>query len=70
MAFIRYVSEHEQEPHDRVPDPDHVGWIHSLHPAVMRHHYDLYRALMQTGLTRREREVIAVGVSGLNRCPY
>lgn len=72
MAFIRYVSEHDQEPHDRVPDPDHIIQIHSLHPAVMRHHYDLYRALMhETGpLTRREREVIAVRVSGLNRCPY
>ena len=72
MAHIRYVPEDEQRPQDRVPNPDHIIQIHSVHPAVMRHHYDLYRALMREPgpLTRREREMIAVRISGLNHCPY
>ncbi len=72
MAHIRYVPEDEQQPGDRVPDPDHIIQIHSLHPAAMRHHHGLYRALMHEPgpLTRREREVIGVRVSGLNHCPY
>jgi alkylhydroperoxidase family enzyme len=43
-----------------------------VHPAVMRQHWELYRALMYAHgpLSRREREVMAVRVSGLNRCPY
>ncbi len=72
MAFIRYVPAEELAPGDRVADPDHIIQIHAVHPAVMRHHYDLYRELMHRPgpLTRREREILAVRVSGLNRCPY
>jgi alkylhydroperoxidase family enzyme len=72
VAFIAYRSPDELPESERVPDPDHIIQIHSVHPAVMRQHYDLYRELMYGpgSLTRREREVIAVRVSGLNDCPY
>lgn len=72
MAFIRYKPSAELDPPDRVPDPDNIIQIHALHPAVMRHHYALYRELMhQPGpLSRREREIIAVRISALNKCRY
>lgn len=72
MAFIGYVSPDELEPDDRVPDADHIIQIHALHPDVMRHHWELYRALMHRPgpLSRREREMLAVRVSGLNGCHY
>lgn len=72
MAFIRYVPPEELAPEARVPDPDHIIQIHAVHPAVMRHHLDLYKALMHRPgpLSRRERELMAVRVSGLNDCPY
>ena len=72
MAFIRYSPMDELDPSDRVDDPDNIIQIHALHPAVMRGHLDLYRVLMHGPgpLSRREREVIALRVSGLNHCPY
>lgn len=72
MAFIAYVPPESLAPADRVADPDHIIQVHSVHPAVMRQHVELYRAVMYAPgpLTRREREVVAVRVSGLNDCPY
>ncbi len=72
MAFIRYVPPVDLSPSERVNDTDHIIQVHGVHPAVMRHHLDLYLELMHRPgpLSRREREVIAVRVSGLNRCPY
>ena len=72
MAFIRYVPGGELAPSERVDDPDNIIQIHALHPAVMRAHLSLYRALMHGDqpLSRREREMLAVRVSGLNHCPY
>lgn len=72
MAFIRYLPADALRPEERVDDPDHIIQIHSVHPAVMRQHLELYRELMHRRgpLTRREREIIAVRVSGLNHCPY
>lgn len=72
MAFIRYRSSDELDASERVDDPDNIIQIHALNPAVMRGHLDLYRALMHGPgpLSRREREVIALRVSGLNHCPY
>jgi alkylhydroperoxidase family enzyme len=62
--------------YDRMRDPrghvDHILTIHSLHPASLQAHYDLYRTVM-TGtrdLSKIRREMIAVVVSGLNRCEY
>ncbi|MCA1798243.1 MAG: peroxidase-related enzyme [Xanthomonadaceae bacterium] len=46
--------------------------VHSLRPAAMQHHLDLYMGLMfgAGGLSRRQRELIAVAVSQANRCAY
>ncbi|HXG87019.1 MAG TPA: carboxymuconolactone decarboxylase family protein [Vicinamibacterales bacterium] len=72
MAFIRYLDETELPVADRVPDSDNILRIHSVHPAVMRQHYELYLEVMHRPgpLTRRQREVIAVRISALNRCHY
>ena len=72
MAFIRYVPPSEQRVEQRVADPDLIIQVHSVHPSVMRQHLELYRELMHRPgpLSRREREVIALRVSGLNDCLY
>jgi len=72
MAYVRYVPPEELEPAERVDDPDHIIQIHALNPPVMREHLGLYRTLMRGPgpLTPRERELIAVRVSGLNGCRY
>ena len=46
--------------------------IHSLNPKVMKSHMDLYINLMfgQSGLSREEREFIAIIVSVINNCEY
>lgn len=46
--------------------------VHSLHPHAMKAHMDLYITLMfgKSGLTREERELIAVVVSATNGCEY
>ncbi len=46
--------------------------VHSIHPAAMLAHLQLYRELMfgKSELTRAEREMIAVAVSATNRCHY
>ncbi len=51
---------------------DHILKIHSLNPESMRGHYELYRHLMRgpSGLSRAEREMIAVAVSAENECFY
>lgn len=46
--------------------------VHSLDPEAMNAHLDLYLAVMfrRSGLSREEREIIAIAVSVANRCPY
>lgn len=46
--------------------------VHSLHPAAMEAHLELYRTLMfgPSPLSRLEREALAVVVSALNDCFY
>jgi alkylhydroperoxidase family enzyme len=72
MAFIRYVSEAELSPAERVPDTDNILRIHGVHPQVMRQHYELYLQLMHRPgpLTRRQREMLAIRVSAINHCHY
>ena len=67
MAFIEYV-----ETDDWKLDPDNILRIHGINPPVLRAHYDLYKAVMfgQSPLTRIQREMVAVSVSGLNECHY
>jgi alkylhydroperoxidase family enzyme len=72
MAFIRYLSQSELPASERVSDPDNIIQIHSVHPAVMRQHYQLYLELMHRPgpLSRHQREMLAVRVSALNGCHY
>jgi uncharacterized peroxidase-related enzyme len=46
--------------------------VQSLNPQGMQEHLDLYMAFMfdRSGLSREERELIAVVVSAANRCAY
>ena len=46
--------------------------VHSLNPAALDNHLDLYMTLMfgKSGLTRCEREAVAVVVSASNDCGY
>jgi len=46
--------------------------VHSLNPAAMGNHLDLYMTIMfgKSGLSRAEREAIAVVVSANNECSY
>jgi alkylhydroperoxidase family enzyme len=72
MAFIRFVPEAELPSGDRVPDQDNILRIHGVHSKVMRHHYDLYLEVMRrrSPLSRIQREMVAVVVSGANQCHY
>lgn len=51
---------------------DHVLASHSLNPDALRAHVALYRVIMfgESGLSRAEREAIAVAVSAANDCHY
>lgn len=53
-------------------DVDDILRIHSLNPASMSHHAQLYAHLMRGPgpLSRIQREMIAVTVSALNDCFY
>ncbi len=81
MAWIRTIeiddADDELRPlYEETRDPktglDNILKIHSLHPASLRGHYDLYKTLMygRSPLRRRQREMIAVVVSAANECHY
>ena len=81
MAWIRMIRETEAEgelaeSYQRYREPsgrvDNILRIHSLNPPSLERHYQLYRHLMRgpSGLTRVERELIAVAVSQKNDCHY
>jgi alkylhydroperoxidase family enzyme len=72
MAFIKYVPPDTLAADARVDDPDNIIQIHSVHPAVMRQHYELYLQLMHRPgpLSRRRREILAVRISAINKCRY
>lgn len=46
--------------------------VHSLQPDAMKAHLNLYRTIMfgSSGLSRRQRELLATVVSALNGCAY
>ena len=80
-AWIQVLRASEAEPEllevyeqFRIPQDktDGILSIHSLSPASLRGHMELYRTLMfgQSPLKRAEREMIAVTVSTLNECRY
>ncbi len=82
MAWIRQIDEDDAEGEVKrlydallVPESgkvDHILKIHGLHPAGLRGHLALYRAVM-TGsdtLPKAERELVAYTVSRINECHY
>ena len=82
MSFIETIPPSEAgEPlrslYDKVKDPgsgevDHIMAVHSLHPAGLAAHFELYRAVMRgsRGLPTVDRELIALTVSQANACHY
>lgn len=63
---------YEQEFDSEGQAVDNILAVHSLNPATLRAHADLYHAVMHavSPLSRSEREMIAVVVSALNHCHY
>ncbi len=81
MAWIRIVEENEADDellkvYQQVKGSrgkiSNILAVHSLHPPALQAHMDLYVAIMfgPSGLSREEREMVAVVVSAANRCPY
>lgn len=81
MVWIRVIPPAEAtdelaEQYSRMKDADgnvaNILTVHSLNPAALRTHFDLYRAVMfgSSGLSRAQRESIAVVVSVINQCHY
>lgn len=81
MTWIRVIKEEEadealRKAYQRVKGSrgkvSNILAVHSLHPSAMAAHLDLYTAIMfgPSGLSREEREAIAIAVSATNRCPY
>jgi len=64
MAWVRTGDEQEGLPN--------ILKSHSTNRAVLRGHLTLYRAIMfgDSGLSRAEREALAVTVSRANDCHY
>ena len=81
MAWIKMVPREEatgklKELYDKLTNThgivDHILKIHSLNPPSLVGHYEFYKTLMRgrSGLSRAQREMIAVVVSAANRCHY
>ncbi|MCH7493204.1 peroxidase-related enzyme [bacterium] len=81
MAFIKVVGQDEAEgelaeAYEQVAGKrgqvSNVLAVQSLDPKAMLAHLELYRQVMFSteGLSRREREVLAVAVSKANGCAY
>ena len=81
MAYIPYIERDDASPelqrlYDCYREPggavDNILKIQGLNPPSMETHYELYRTLMHgpSGLSRVQREIIAVVVSSINECHY
>ncbi len=81
MAWIRVIAAREASEelaglYKRMLEPDgtvdNILTVHSLDPASLRAHFDLYKDCMfgPSELTRAQREMVAVVVSVTNRCHY
>lgn len=81
MSWIREVRDGEaegelerlyEELRDESGHLDNIITIHGLHPESLAVHAAFYRLAMRgsAGLSRRERELLAVTVSGVNCCHY
>jgi hypothetical protein len=76
-AMTGYPSEYspERRGERRMPElvaNDSIVASHSLIPPVLEHIFSAHRAMMDPNLPldRRQHELIAATVSGLNRCFY
>ena len=81
-AWIKTVPEDEAEGtlaelYAANTDPahgvvDNILKVHSLHPESLLDHAQMYGTIMRSrsGLTRPEREMIAVVISAINGCHY
>ena len=81
-AWIATIAEDQADgelakQYERGRDPqsgvvDNILVVHSLHPRSLRDHLDLYLTSMHRpcGLSRAEREMMAVVVSAINECHY
>jgi uncharacterized peroxidase-related enzyme len=81
MAWIKVIKEHEASGYlktlyeqygNHADGVDNILKIHSLNPESLKYHYDYYKHLMagRSGLTRVQREMLAVVVSKVNDCHY
>ena len=81
MAWIKIIDEDEAHGvlktyYKKYGDPfsgvDEILKVHSLNPDSLRYHYEMYKHLMtgRSGLSRMQREMIAVVVSKINACHY
>ncbi len=80
MAWIRMIQEQEaqgklKQIYDRLTDSwgvVNILKVQSLNPTALVAHYELYKPLMRgrSGLSRVQREMIAVVVSAANHCHY
>lgn len=81
MAWIRVIDEAEaqgklKECYDEIKRTRgkiaNIMKVHSLQPDAMMAHLNLYKTIMfgPSGLSRRQRELLATVVSALNRCAY
>ena len=81
MAWIQMISEAEAEGklktyYEQMAEPsgevDNILKIHSLNPAALRAHVQLYKTVMydKSPIKRPQREMIAVVASVANQCRY
>jgi alkylhydroperoxidase family enzyme len=86
MAWIEMIPETDVDPksklgrlyaacsEDETGEVDNVLKVHGLRPETLEAHLRLYRTAMfprgGVGLSRREREFVAVLVSAANGCAY
>jgi uncharacterized peroxidase-related enzyme len=81
MAWIEVIQEADaegklKETYRKLTEPwggvDNIMKIHSLNLPSLHAHFELYKTLMygRSGLSRVQREMIAVVVSAANQCHY
>ena len=81
MAWINMIAEDEAkgklaEAYRKLKEPwggvDNILKIHSLNLRSLWAHFELYKTVMvgRSGLSRVQREMIAVVVSAVNKCHY
>jgi len=68
-ASLREILENHRDPEGEV---DNILRVHGANPGALEAHLSLYRQLMfrKSGLSRREREMIAVVAASTVGCHY